>query len=412
MPYELNALQSSVHKDCLVGSQKPGKGALAPIGNISDHREKKLAEYAENVQSARRHIYKLRRDIGEHFERVRPCGAYVRDKEKLVTVARGANKQGAFYSGLQTCKSVWACPVCSMKISHQRAKEVNNMLTNAIVEDGYHGQFVTLTIPHSEYENLKTLQRAVTDGFSELTNAHEYKGRKREGYQGIKQRYGVQGFLRALEVKKKNKGWHPHLHVVFVLDKMEAERLVDFSQEIISLWAKIIKRMTGKVVNEEYGQDSKPITGIDGISDYISKWDIGKELTQSHRKVAGDSMTPFELFQHYKKTGNEKYLKLFEHYVLSFHGVNQLTPSKGFKPRFLRGIEEKTNAQACDEMKVEEVLMAMDKEMFKQIHAAKLEADFLNMVQYQREDAIDFIFNYFPDVKYRTDSGYPVFRLE
>jgi hypothetical protein len=123
-------------------------------------------------------------------------------------------------------------------------------------------------------------------------------------------------------------------------------------------------------------------------------------------------MTPFEIFQYYKQTGNEKYLKLFEHYVLSFHGVQQLTPSKGFKKMFLRGMKEKTDAQACNEVEVEEVLMALDKEMFKQIHAAKLEADFLNLAQSSRDDAVDFIFHYFPGVKHRSDSGYPVFRLE
>ena len=56
--------------------------------------------------------------------------------------------------------------------------------------------------------------------------------------------------------------------------------------------------------------------------------------------------------------------------------------------------------------------MAMDKDIFKQIHAARLEADFLNMVQYQREDAIDIIFHYFPNVKYNSNFDYPVFKLE
>jgi hypothetical protein len=426
MPYKPGALPNGVHSGYVVDSRKqpylkqseccsePDQGFLAPIGNNAHTLDKKLSEYAENVQSSRREIFKLRRDIGEHIKRVRPCGAYVIDKTRLITVAKGKAKQSVFYSGLQTCKSVWACPVCSMKISHRRATEVNHMLTNAIVRDELHGQFVTLTIPHTVYDNLKTLQLVVSNGFRRLTNHPDYVGRSKKGVftPGIKQRYGVKGFVRALEVKKKNKGWHPHLHIVFILDKMEAERLSDFSAEIIQLWAKIIKAATGKKINQEAGQDSKPITGIEGISDYISKWDIGKELTQSHRKLAGDSMTPFELFQYYKRSGDAKYLKHFEHYVLSFNNVKQLTFSKDFKKLFMDGIEEQTDEQACTEVEIEEILIAMDKQMYKEIHAAKLEADFLNLVQFQKDDAIDFIFHYFPDVKYSTDSDYPIFKLE
>jgi hypothetical protein len=392
---------------------EPDQGSVPPIGNNAHTPPNQLSKYADDIKVARREIYKLRRDIGAEFKRVRPCGAYVIDKSRLVTIGKAAGKESVFYSGLQTCKSVWACPVCSMKISHRRAEEVNHMLTNAIVRDGNIGQFVTLTIPHTVYENLKDLQLIVSNGFRRLTNHPNYVGRTKKGIfkPGIKQRFGVKGFVRALEVKKKNKGWHPHLHIVFILDNIEAERIADFSAEIIQLWANIIYNNSEKVINQEFGQDSKTITGLKGISDYLSKWDIGKELTQSHRKVAGDSMTPFEIFQYYKQTDNERYLKHFEHYVLSFHNVKQLTFSKDFKKRYLE-IEEKTDEQACNEVEIEEILMAMDKQMFKEIHNAKLEADFLNLVQFQKEDAIDFIFHYFPDVKFNTDASYPVFKLE
>lgn len=388
--------------------------SLAIIVNNADHRPPKLSGFADFVQASRRDLYRLRRDIGQHVNRVKPCGAYPRDKNGLVTVAQGGERKSVFYTDLQHCNSIWACPICSLKISQERAEDVNLMLTNAILVDGYHGQFVTLTIPHGVFENLKTLQEIVSEGFRTLTSHPDYKGRHRKGelIPGIKQRYGVQGYIRALEVKKKNRGWHPHLHIAFVLDKMEAERLADFSSDIISLWAKIIKSSSGKTIDTEYGQASTPITDIKGISDYANKWNIGNELTQSHKKIASDSMTPFELFGHYKRTGNETYLNHFKHYVLSFHGVKQLTFSSGFKKAFLRGKKEKTDAEACKAPVEKVILLAMGKDLFKELYNARVEADFLNLMQFNKDEAIDFLFHYFPDVKYNTDSDYPIFKLE
>jgi hypothetical protein len=51
------------------------------------------------------------------------------------------------YAGLETCGTVWLCPVCPAKIHHHRAAELREALT-AWKPGGHCASLVTITVPH------------------------------------------------------------------------------------------------------------------------------------------------------------------------------------------------------------------------------------------------------------------------
>ena len=51
------------------------------------------------------------------------------------------------YSGLQTCGSVWTCPVCSAKIAERRRVELLHAMDTHKAADGF-VSLLTLTTPH------------------------------------------------------------------------------------------------------------------------------------------------------------------------------------------------------------------------------------------------------------------------
>lgn len=80
----------------------------------------------------------------------------------------------AFTSGLQTCGSVWNCPICSFKIRIKRAAE----LAAAIAAHKAAGRSVlllTLTTQHSHGEPLKLLWDTVQEVWAYATSHSRYR---------------------------------------------------------------------------------------------------------------------------------------------------------------------------------------------------------------------------------------------
>src|SRR6266566_7849738 len=87
----------------------------------------------------------LRRETS--LQRVRSCGLpfsciVVRCKDDV-----------HHFSGMSTCGSGWACPVCAAKIRFHRADEVSRAVVSAL-NQGMESLFVTRTIPHSAEDKL------------------------------------------------------------------------------------------------------------------------------------------------------------------------------------------------------------------------------------------------------------------
>jgi len=202
----------------------------------------------------------------EHFtsafprdDRFLACGMRSRRSDGAVGVREPAANGVAGFSELQSCGSVWACPVCAAKIMRRRSLELGQVLTWA------RGQLhtiamVTLTVRHQKSDRLRDVWDAVSTGWAAVTSGSAWVSEPEEKYQerrdrwderrqlalegkgrfpnggrantppvrrvGDQERFGILGWARAVEVTTGANGWHVHVHAVLVLKgtRADAER--------------------------------------------------------------------------------------------------------------------------------------------------------------------------------------------
>ena len=70
-----------------------------------------------------------------------------------VQVWKSKEHKTAHYGGLQTCGSVWGCPVCNPKITERRKLEVKQAMDMHRAQGG-EVHLLTLTTPHTRHDRL------------------------------------------------------------------------------------------------------------------------------------------------------------------------------------------------------------------------------------------------------------------
>ena len=263
----------------------------------------------------------------------------------VVTVKAGAD--GAHYCGVETCSSVWACPVCSAKIAATRAEEVQTALQTHI-DHGGAAYFLTLTAPHWQGQRCKPLKDLVAQGWSKLINGAPWKRLMRD--------FAVIGFIRALETKHGRNGWHNHLHVVLFVDR-PLENEPALQERLFKRWSKIIERTGGGECSPN-AMDLKRIeaSASNDFGQYITKMGLeldqnvatmGQEITQMHLKGIKGGLTPFQLLD--RADGDRKARSLFREFAQAFKGARHLTWSRGLKANYGIGIVEDTEIAETEE---------------------------------------------------------------
>ena len=134
-----------------------GNNSAAPAASASVEGQSALSRLGVPMKRlladrARRLIAEACGDMPE-ADKVRGCGVNVTAGLTEVAVERSADGH-AFTSGLQTCGSVWICPICSFKIRMKRAIELAVAIA---VHKGRGGSvlLLTLTTQHSHGEPLR-----------------------------------------------------------------------------------------------------------------------------------------------------------------------------------------------------------------------------------------------------------------
>jgi plasmid rolling circle replication initiator protein Rep len=395
--------------------QKEEGEALVIYGNNVALLEQQLAK--------RKAIYALRNDIGKHIKRVYPCGRFVQAKATHVSAASGKETGRSFFTNLQSCKSVWACPVCSLKISSFRAEQVRQMCSSAF-EQGYQAIFMTFTMGHNASQSAELLQENMANAFRKLTRHKTYKSMAKSGF-GVEvwdntkyqqeseksyrdlisideernkkaldflkiARKFKPAFIRALEVTKNENGWHPHLHILFFYKGTWEEDGKVFSLRLRKLWRTCLQQLGFKCLLKH--QVGKPVYDQAGVSDYITKWDLSKELTEGHTKKS--SRTPFKIFEEYQHSKELKTLNEFKEFALAFHGARQLTFSRGIKEEFLN-MPDKSDDEIVKDEAIDKILFTMDLPLWREIKKKGLEADVLTAYdKYGFDGVLGIIDNY------------------
>ncbi len=262
----------------------------------------------------------------------------LRTKGQQLQVLKSKEHGKALYKGLQTCGSVWACPVCAAKISERRRAE----LVEAIeAHQGQGGQvwLATFTTPHYLGDDLGEVLAGQAKALSYLNG--DRASRK------VFADMGCIGSVRALEVthgrkREVNNGWHPHYHVLlFVAGGIDLE---PFRQKLFERWLSACVKAGLKPPSEAHG-----VKLDDGskAARYASKWGLESEMTKGHIKTAHDGETPFDFLRAYVADKDKQAGALFAEFARVFKGKRQLFWSKGLKARFAIG--EKTDEELASE---------------------------------------------------------------
>lgn len=136
------------------------------------------------------------------------CGVAVGDGTRLHHVEVRLSGNGASFAGLVRCGSIWACPVCGGALRAAKAAEVEKLVAWHGSDRAALGSF---TVKHALGNDLKETARGMARAWSRVINGTPWKK--------YAARWGIEGMVRALEVTHGEHGWHPHLHVVFLLSE-------------------------------------------------------------------------------------------------------------------------------------------------------------------------------------------------
>jgi len=297
---------------------------LKPLSDNSTTKKWQLKEKAEKLLP---------------YERVsHTCMKWIAIGHDECQVVKNENGQHSFRH-LQVCGSVWNCPICSARISEIRRKE----LAHAIGFSGYKTLLMTFTLQHHSNQNLKELLALIQSAYALFKSGRFY--------QDLKTKYRIPGTIKALEVTFGENGWHPHIHVLLVIENHEIDHL-ELQNECRTRWLHCVQ-YRGGWCNRANGLTVKNSDTF--VQDYVSKfgkmpgkgdWDAIAEITKSVvKKAKRNGFTPFMLLE-LATQGSEQASRLFQEYAIAFKGKNQLQWSRGLKA--LLNIEEISDLQAAE----------------------------------------------------------------
>lgn len=280
-------------------------------------------------------------------ERVSNCLKRRIDKSKNREVKYNEIRKKAHWSNVQRCGSVWICPVCAKQITEKRRNELKTGVDRWKTLHNGSIYLLTLTFSHNRTQPLKILLlglRRAMKRFYETTKVRQ-----------IFAKLGLRQKIKGLEVTYGQNGWHPHHHILMLVDHHDLN-FRSYQSELSKLWIKACVTSGLDSPSMHHGLDLRNGYYAD---QYISKWGIEDEITKGHTKKGRDgSYTPFDLLQLSIDDSDiygKKPSKLWQEFGISMKGSRQLEWGRGLKN--LLSIEEKTDQELAEETEHDSIVL-------------------------------------------------------
>ncbi|MCP4963715.1 MAG: hypothetical protein GY926_00580 [bacterium] len=250
-------------------------------------------------------------------ERVGTCG---RRRGQTVSLQRSSKGQGVSWSGIETCGSIWACPICASKVRAARGDEVRFYIEHHLDRGGY-VTLVSLTTSHSWAENLVDVYDDVQRAWAKTTSGRPWTR--------LVEQYGILGPIVAVEVTCGCNGWHPHLHVLLFHWKPmgRAGSDMDLAGDLRDRWTYMVDKHTDRTALGRVGCDVIPISGEAGIAAYMSK--VHYEMTRGDLKRGRwGSRSAWQVGMDAAETSDARDIRAWKEYVEATKGRRMLRVSK------------------------------------------------------------------------------------
>lgn len=331
-------------------------------------------------------------------KRARHCGITPVAGAVSVNWAAGEAGARAHFGGLQSCSSPWICPGCSAKIQAGRAAEVGGAVEKWI-SAGHGVVFVTLTMRHRKGQGLKMLWDALSKSWSRVTRSASWAGSTRQV--GLRQRYGIAGFIRAVEVTVGENGWHVHTHALLftksVLDEDEAKT---FGDRLFARWSAAVQAQ-GLEAPLQRAQDVRVVdtaqSGVQQVGRYLAKntyTGLGAEVSAGGWKTARKgNRTPFEVLAciHEAVSAGEEIdaedLALWHEWERVSRGRRQVNFSRGLRDLLEveeRSDEELAETETAEEAEAEEIGRIAAEDWKRVLRPVSVRLEVLHAVEAER----------------------------
>jgi hypothetical protein len=258
-------------------------------------------------------------------------------------------------SGLSTCGSVWACPVCSARIATVRASDLADVMRHAF-RSGCEAAMVTLTMRHHQGQSLRQCWDALMTAWHAVTSGKYWVADKA----GM----AVRGWVRVVEVTKGDNGWHVHVHVLLIFDKpallRELHGLADrmwkrWNAALLRCGFDSVREVNGERVAADVRKASLRPGAKDGLHEYFVK--LSHEITGGHAKLAkGQGRTPFQILTDAVAAGEKADLDAWWEWESTSRGRRQIAWSKGLRKWAGVGAEQTDEEIAGADLEAEDML--------------------------------------------------------
>lgn len=259
---------------------------------------------------------------------------YGRGEVVLVDVGRALT---AHVSNVHHCGSPWACPLCAPVVRQRRAMEIDAALRRHLGGGGG-ALFVTLTFRHHRGDSLASRLDPIAQSMRLALSGEPWHRRRSS--------LGYVGMIKAVEITHGDEnGWHPHSHSLLLFEQPPTSIEVEnFRAWLFGRWSSVAEARGLGSVTKANGVDVRPVTQVEGLSDYLTKldggWSPGLEIARSDLK----HRTPFDLLRNVLVDGDARFAGLWCEYERATFGKRAVVWSRGLR-ELLCGIE----AEASDE---------------------------------------------------------------
>jgi hypothetical protein len=265
-----------------------------------------------------------------------------------VALKKRPEAKRAHYNGLQTCGSVWVCPICGSIISERRKNDLQNAINQWRDKDQCNVVLmITFTTPHYIFQSLGDVLEIQDKAVRIMKNQPQEK--KYKVWRTIIDEITSIGSYTGREVTFGKNGWHPHRHEVHFNVYLSEDRLKQAHEDLTTAFAIAFEKAGGTIKDmEAFRQRAVKVDQInddDGfkrISSYVTSvegdsWTLAQEATKGQQKTAKNgNLTPFGMLDAIRQ-GDSKmglYKAKFKEYVDTMKGKQQFFPSPGMKQFF------------------------------------------------------------------------------
>ena len=371
-----NAKNSSLHDYKGVFSEPDSVDGWITDSRTGETRLEKPRTSAE----ARAERFALKSHVAELLPNSRTAKCLFRRCASKVDVMRDKLHGNAFFRGLQTCSSVWACPVCAAKIAERRRVELTGAMARAD-ELGLQVSLVTVTVPHGLGDNIKAMLDQLGRAWKFLTCGKQSSAMWRF--------LGRVGFVRALEVTDGSHGFHPHFHILLFT---RCGVPLEVMQGILSAaWCLACVKAGLPAPHGTYG--CRVDDGSKAAA-YVAKgsgWGLECEMTKSHlkRSRSDKGHSPLDLLRASFYDDDKRARARWLIYADAFHGRRQLFWSVGLK-KLLAVVDLTDDEIAAAESEKASVIYSLDANQWRLVIRCKAEALILSYAE-TRPDAIPWL---------------------